>query len=327
MASDRLIRLLQIIDAIQTRPGINAKALAEKCEVSERTIYRDLDALAQARYPIVNEGYGKGYRFNGRFALYPMDLTDEEWMAFSTLTVWMEKFGKEVSPALQRAYEKIMAALTKEQKDADLFMERLEEAMQLGKPHYSPQVRNLFPDIFQAIVRQRTIEAVYHSQGRNKTEKRCIDPYHILPREHRLYIVGFCHKHQEFRIFRLSRFQNVKVLNQVYEKRPFDLQKYMEGTWSIERGNEQIRFVVRFSANVARYVLEEEMFLMPKFSQEPDGSVLMEVTVNNSNEFLRWLYTYSHDAEIIEPEEFRQLMRRKLEQWLEMYQCSPQGRE
>lgn len=326
MASDRLIRLLQIIDLIQTRPGINAKELAERCEVSERTIYRDLDALGQAGYPIANEGYGKGYRFKGRFALYPMDLTDEEWMAFSTLSVMLESLGKQLSPALQRAYEKIMAALTKEQKDAELFIERLEEAMQLGRPHYSPQVKNFFPEIFQAIVRQRTIEAVYHSQGRNKTEKRLIDPYHVLPREHRLYIIGFCHNHQDFRIFRLSRFLDVKVLDTVYEKRPFDIQKYMEGTWSIERGNENIRFVVRFSPNAARYVLEEEMFLMPKFTKQPDGSVLMEVTVNNSNEFLRWLYSYSLDAEIIEPVEYRRFMWERLEKWLDCYRNPSQAK-
>lgn len=320
MASERLIRLLQIIDMIQSRPGINVQELAEVCEVSERTIYRDLEVLAQAGYPIANTGYGKGYRFTGRFALYPMDLTEEERMAFSALSVMLESWGKQMSPALRRAYEKVMAALTKEQKDTELYMERLEEAIQLGKPHYAPQVRNLFPDIFQAIVQQRTIEAVYHSQGRNVTRKRLIDPYHILPREHRLYIIGFCHEHLDFRIFRLSRFQDVKVLDQVYEKRPFDIRKYMEGTWSIERGNENIRFVVRFSPNVARYVLEEEMFLKPEFTEEPDGSVLMEVTVNNSNEFLRWLYMYNLDAEIIEPVEYREKMRERLQQWLSRYE-------
>ncbi len=320
MASERLIRLLQIIDAIQSRPGINVQELAEECEVSERTIYRDLEVLSQARYPIANAGYGKGYRFTGRFALYPMNLTEEERMAFSALSVWLESLGKQMSPALRRAYQKVMAALAKEQKDTKLFMERLEEAVQLGKPHYAQETGNLFPKIFHAIVYQRTIEAVYHSQGRNETRKRRMDPYHILPREHRLYIIGFCHDHQDFRIFRLSRFLDVKVLNEEFEKRPFDIHKYMENTWSIERGNENVRFLVRFSPNVARYVLEEELFLMPKFIKQPDGSVLMEVTVNNSNEFLRWLHTYGLDAEILEPVVYREQMRKKLQQWLALYE-------
>ena len=58
---------------VQSSPGIKAKELAEWCEASERTIYRDIDIISAANLPITNEGHGKGYEFIGNFKLYPMD--------------------------------------------------------------------------------------------------------------------------------------------------------------------------------------------------------------------------------------------------------------
>ncbi|WMT42260.1 HTH domain-containing protein [Paenibacillus sp. D2_2] len=60
--SDKLFRWFKIIYAIQARPGINAKELADRCETDERTIYRDLRSL-DVLAPITNNGYGKGGGF------------------------------------------------------------------------------------------------------------------------------------------------------------------------------------------------------------------------------------------------------------------------
>jgi predicted DNA-binding transcriptional regulator YafY len=59
VVTERLIRIFKILHAIQARPGISAKELAELCETTERTIYRDL-RLVDLIVPITNEGYGKG---------------------------------------------------------------------------------------------------------------------------------------------------------------------------------------------------------------------------------------------------------------------------
>lgn len=71
--TDRLIRLMRIITLVQAKPGILARELAERCSTTERTIYRDMEALSAMHIPITHLGYGKGYRFIGSFALYPFD--------------------------------------------------------------------------------------------------------------------------------------------------------------------------------------------------------------------------------------------------------------
>ncbi|MBX6396629.1 MAG: HTH domain-containing protein, partial [Alicyclobacillaceae bacterium] len=176
---DRLVRYLRLIYLIQSYPGIQAGRLAEECEVSERTIYRDLDLLS-AVVPLANDGYGKGYHFTGQFALYPLDLTEQEMLALQTVAKWVESAHRPLPPGWKTAFEKVVAAHAKEKKVNETFVRRMEEIVQLGKPAYAPETPNVFPEILQAILHRRTVEALYHSQSRNETTLRRIDPYYLL---------------------------------------------------------------------------------------------------------------------------------------------------
>lgn len=76
-----------------------------------------------------------------------------------------------------------------------------------------------------------------------------------------------------------------------------------------------------FSADVARYIkeVEEELFVKPNLTDYPDGSLLFEVTFNQDREFLGWLAQYGLDAEIIEPEAYREQMKDRLNNWAIFY--------
>lgn len=77
---------------------------------------------------------------------------------------------------------------------------------------------------------------------------------------------------------------------------------------------------MRFSPSVAKYVKEEELFLKPVFSEQRDGTLLMEVTVNHDQEFLHWLAQYGENAEILAPLSFREKMKEQLSTWLQLYE-------
>jgi predicted DNA-binding transcriptional regulator YafY len=80
-----------------------------------------------------------------------------------------------------------------------------------------------------------------------------------------------------------------------------------------------IHFKVRFSADVARYIKEEELFVHPRMKDLPDGGLLFEVTVNNEKEFLRWVLQYGPEAEILEPLDVRDALRTQLDTWRRLY--------
>ncbi|QZT35171.1 WYL domain-containing protein [Caldalkalibacillus thermarum TA2.A1] len=318
MKTDRLIRLIRIITLVQSKPGIMAKELAERCETTERTIYRDMEILSFANIPITNLGHGKGYQFVGNFALYPMDLTEEELMAFAVLPSLLEQVDL-VPPDLYSAYEKVMAAARKEKLLRQELLDSVTNVIQMGTPAYKDVKTNFLSTIIQAILSQQTIEARYHTQSRNVTTVRAIDPYYLIPREHRFYLIGYCHQKKAIRTFRLSRFLEVNILDQTFEKDDFNLKAYLKDTWSIERGEKRIAFKVKFSPRVARYVKEEEMFVKPKLTDLEDGSLLFEVTLNHDREFLQWLMGYGAEAEILEPQSYRRKMKELLQRWLGVY--------
>lgn len=313
---DKIIRFFKIINAIQANPGISANDLALKCEVTPRTIYRDIDIIGLFA-PITNTGRGTGYRFMGKFFLYPLNFSEQEEMVFSLLpsVIDRDKLPKE----FETAYDKVMATHYREKSRQNTIVENIADIIQMGTPAYRQDSPNFLQPIIQAIMDQKTIHVVYHAQYRNETTERKFDPYYLVPRDQRFYVIGFCHLKQAIRTFRLSRFQQVEMTDQAFDKGDFNIKHYLKNTWSIDRGQKNTRFIVRFSPEVARYIKEEELFVHPRMTDEKGGSLLFEVTVNNEKEFLKWVLQYGPDAEIIEPKAAREQMREKLSQWAKMY--------
>ncbi|MBO2944005.1 HTH domain-containing protein [Paenibacillus sp. F411] len=126
--TDRLIRLMKIITLVQARPGILARELAERCGTSERTIYRDMDALSSMHIPIMHMGRGKGYTFIGHFAMYPIGLTEEEAQALFKSLPLLDELKPRLPEAFETAYEKVLAAVYKQSTEKmEIYGERDEE--------------------------------------------------------------------------------------------------------------------------------------------------------------------------------------------------------
>ncbi|SDJ83897.1 helix-turn-helix transcriptional regulator [Paenibacillus naphthalenovorans] len=315
--TDKIIRLFKILLAIQANPGITAKELADKCETTERTIYRDLRILDLIA-PITNEGYGEGYRFVGNFAMYPLNFTEQEALVFSVLPSVLDT--SKLPPGFDSAYDKVMATHVKETRKRYETLENVADMIQMGTPAYRETSTNFLLPIMQAIISNKTIRAVYHTQSRNELTEREIDPYYLVPRDQRFYLIGYCHAKREIRTFRLSRFRQVEMTSSYFDKGDFNIAQYMKHTWSIERGDSLITFKIKFHADVARYVKEEELFVRPKMTDLPDGSLLFEVTVNHEREFMNWVVQYGPSAEILEPVSIREKFKEQLANWRQLYE-------
>lgn len=313
---EKIVRIFNIINAIQSNPGISAPDLAFKCDVDVRTIYRDL-RLLDVIAPITNTGKGTGYRFMGNFHLYPLNFSEQEALVFSLLPSMVDQ--DKLPPGFHTAYDKVMSTHNKEKSKQNSIIENITNIIQMGTPAYRKESPNFLQPIIQAILEQKTIETVYHTQYRNETTERKIDPYYLVPRDQRFYLIGFCHTKQDIRTFRISRFLKVEPMTETFDKSDFNIKGYLKNTWSIEQGEKTIIFKVRFKAEVARYIKEEELFVHPRMQDCKDGSMIFEVTVNNENEFMRWIMQYGPAAEVLEPASARETLKVQLAEWLEMY--------
>ncbi|KJD46573.1 helix-turn-helix transcriptional regulator [Paenibacillus terrae] len=323
--TDRLIRLMRIITIVQANPGILARELAERCETSERTIYRDMEALSAMHIPIANMGHGKGYIFISNFALYPLNWTEEEAQAFARLGDVMETVKPLLPPAFESAYEKVMASSQKKKMDQTSFAQEMKNIVRLGSTLERENQPYLLRLIVLASLTQQTIEAEYSSPQNEDVSLVQIDPYCLVPQDRRFYMLGFCHKQAAMRTFRISRFRNMRILPYTFQKNTYEMEMFFKGTWSVTKGDQNIRFVVRFSAGSVYRVKEEELFIKPFLKDLPDGSLLFEVTVNHDGEFLDWLTQYGAEAEILEPLRYRKRMQEMLRTWGAFYSDKKAG--
>lgn len=316
--SEKANRLFQLINAIYAKPGITASELASKLEVSQRTIYRDINDISLFTTLVLDEEKRNGgYRFLNENFLDPIRFNEEEELAFTLLPSLLERDKR--PPGFDSAYDKVMASHRKNQRQRSNLVRDITDLIQMGTPAYRTEYPNYLHEIIQAILDKRTIDTVYHTQSRDETSNRMIDPYYLIPREQRFYLIGFCHRAQGMRVFRLSRFQQVHITNEVFDLGDFNIQQYLKNTWSIHPGERNTRFRVRFDSKVARYIREEELFVQPWMKELADGSLLFEVTVNNEHEFIMWLLQYGPDAEILEPQSAREEMKARMAAWMRMY--------
>lgn len=185
--TDRLIRLMRIITLVQAKPGILARELAQRCETTERTIYRDMEALSAMHIPIANMGHGQGYMFISQFAMYPLNWSDEEAQAFMHLAEVMENIRPLLKPAFESAYEKVVAASQKNKTERVEWSEQISGLFKAGLPAWQNENNDSqnqsMITLLQAGISQNTIEGEYLSQGKKGIVR--IDPYCLIPREYR----------------------------------------------------------------------------------------------------------------------------------------------
>ncbi|WP_410513706.1 WYL domain-containing protein [Paenibacillus sp. BR2-3] len=319
--TDRLIRLMRIITLIQAKPGILARELAERCGTSERTIYRDMDALSAMHIPITHLGHGKGYTFIGNFALYPLDWSEEEAAAFSQISSIIEDIKPLMPDGFEGAYEKVMAAEYKLKADKEEKMESAKKetgSNRMEKNSYQQEQSPFLTEILGSVLKQRSIQADY-SENAHEEYGTLIDPYCLVPLENRFHLIGYCHRFGLIRTFHINGFSNVKPQPRSFSKDHFNLQTFLKKKWSLDQDSLQVEFKVKFSELLLERLKIEEMDIQPIKIDRQGRCLHFAVALEQDIQFISWISCLEEEAEILEPLYYRDVMRYQLEKWLSLY--------
>ncbi len=219
----RLSRLTAIVTQLQTKRLLTATKLAEKFNVSIRTIYRDIRALEQAGIPIITED-GKGYSLMEGYSVPPVMFTEAQANALITAEQLVLKnkdtsFIKEYSEAI----EKIKSVLKYSIQDkANLLSERT----RFDQNNYLERNSNNLSSLQFALTNFR-IAKIEYTNEQSKTTTRHIEPFALLSTENWL-LVAYCRLRREFRFFRLDRIDKLEILTDKFEPHKMTLQEYFE---------------------------------------------------------------------------------------------------
>lgn len=220
----RLSRLTAILTQLQTKRLLTATKLAEKFDVSVRTIYRDIRALEQAGVPILTED-GKGYSLMEGYKIPPVMFTESQANALILAEQLVLK-NKDTSfiKDYMEAIDKIKAVLQQSEKDkANLLADRTRFEQNLNRERNS----NNISELQQALTNFQLVKFDYTNE-KNKTTNRTIEPFALISTNENWLLIALCRSRKEFRFFRLDRITKMQVLYEKFEPHKMTLQEYFD---------------------------------------------------------------------------------------------------
>lgn len=218
----RLSRLTAILTQLQSSKIVTAKNLAEKHNVSVRTIYRDIRTLEKSGVPIVTEE-GKGYSMMEGYQLPPVMFTEDEANALITAEQLVLK-NKDASfvQYYSEAILKIKALLKGSQKDkASLLKDRI----YFTDNFYHQRTSNHLMRIQSALINFQVLTIDYLSLD-NKSTKRDIEPFALYSTQEKWLLIAYCRLRKAFRVFRIDHIQNITNTYETFESHNMTLEEY-----------------------------------------------------------------------------------------------------
>jgi predicted DNA-binding transcriptional regulator YafY len=315
---NRIDRISAILIHLQSKKIVTAEEIAERFEISKRTVYRDLKALEEAGIPIGAEA-GKGYYLVEGYHLPPVMLTREEAGAFIVGAKLIEKHSDfSINEHFQSGLYKIKSVLEGADKE---YLERLEGHIDVLKVTGSRKKdfpNHFFADIMKAIAESRAIEIQYFAASKEEWTTRLVHPINLWHYSMGWHLIGFCKLRNDYRDFRLDRMKSISITNQKFKK-PKDTSvhtyfKKMAETQELYPATVLVDKSIYAEIQNTRYYFGylEEKELGDKFQ--------MEFLVNDLNYLAKWLITLDKRIEIIQPPALIQKVNQLVKILWEYYQ-------
>ena len=308
MRGDQLARQWLLIQRLaRSRAGAGLDELSEELGCVRRTVYRDLDALMYAGFPVTSEKRdGKVYyRFLDSFEMGQVPFTPDELLALAfseDLLGTLE--GTVFHDSIRAALAKIRAGLGPE---LSRYLERLSDGFRvLPGPHKRYEAfRDTIRILNQAVLEMKTVEIQYRTGRTGNETTRKIDAFKVWYHSGALYVIGHDHKSDEIRTFSIDRIQSITQTKDTFEiPDDFDFDAHTSSGFGVI-AETAVPVRIRFSPEWATHVEERQWHASQRIQRQPDGRVELFMEVGATHELANWILSFGDGAEVLEPPSLR----------------------
>lgn len=293
-----------------------AEDLARALGVSERTVYRDVQAMAEAGVPLQGVP-GKGYRVPDDYLLAPVTLTtDEAIMLILGSAYAAQNFDGRYRAAARSAQRKLDGVLSSDARERAFALQgsvHLVPPSAFGTPTEDAHLQR----VRQALVEERTIEATVTPTA-DRTEYRVVDPYGLVQKGAAWYVVGHDHDHTRVVHLRLQEVDDLTLTDRTFE-RPDSYHTPPDGPQT--NPSQTVR--VLFAADVAPSVQVAPSLHVADRESLGDGRLLLTLTVDHKLEVLPWLLSWGRHVRVLEPRALRRRIATEARAVAEQYRDIP----
>jgi predicted DNA-binding transcriptional regulator YafY len=222
---NRIDRLFGIVTLLQSRKFVTGEKIAEKFNISVRSVYRDIKALNEQGIPVSFEPHRGYFIVNGYF-LQPVSFSTEEANALLLMESIVSAFSdKSIHHYYSSALTKVKSVLRSSQKDS---IEKLAANIKLQVPVCFIQSFDYLTRIQHAIASRKILEIGYT----NKLEEvsvRKLEPIGLIFYALSWHLIGWCHNKKDYRDFRVSRILRLQCTEENFSiSQHMPLSDYME---------------------------------------------------------------------------------------------------
>lgn len=298
------VRVLALLELLQSHGQLSGSELARRLEVDGRTLRRYIVALEELGIPISAErGRHGGYRLVAGFKLPPLMFSAEETLAVSLglgeSELALESAQAKLSRVMPDALRRRLVAL------------RETASLDLARARAGTSVVALATLAEAAQVRAR-VEFRYRDPQGAETLRQ-LDPYGLVYRNGCWYVSGFCHLRQALRSFRLDRLDAPRMLAERFERpADFDTLRHLRESFARMPRAYPVEILMRAAREQVVAVLGEPLGLLA----EVDGGTLLRASTDDLDWFARRLCGLPFDFEVRQPLELREPLRRQAERVL-----------
>ena len=292
-------RLFRIVYFILEKGRVTAPELAEKFEVSVRTIYRDIDVISSAGIPIyVSTGRNGGIQFLDNYVLEKAYFSDKEkkymLSALQSLSVVDNTYERELLTKLSALFNTA----------SDSWFE-----VDFGRWGSITQDNAKFELLKKATINHKVVAIVYVSSYYNKTTRR-IHPLKLLYKSKEWYVKSYCTEKNDFCLFKINRIVECELLDEVFVPVDYpDLQETEQNTYN--------KIVLRFPKEMSYRVYDE--FNDNEVTVQKNGDFIAAAYMPEDSWLIGYLLSFGVYVEVIEPTYLREVLYDEAKKIYEKY--------
>ena len=295
---NRIDRISAILIQLQSKRVVKAQEIADRFNISLRTVYRDVKTLEEAGIPVIGEA-GMGYSIMEGYRLPPVMFTQEEATALLTAEKLVEKLTDSSTRETYRtAMFKIKSVLRMTERD---HLENMEQHIEVvDSPYFSGQKNETayLQQILKAIASKQVLNIDYFAEHSQQQSNRNIEPVGVFFMGRYWYLIAWCMLRKDYRTFRLDHIKYLSVTAIAFNKEHPSLKSFLH---KVSREKELITIVIHVKKEVIRF-LGDQKFYNGFVSQTDQGNVVeMTFLTASLEDFARWYMLFGEWANIITP--------------------------
>lgn len=291
-------RLFQMVYYLIDKGHTTAPELAEKFEVSIRTIYRDIDILSSVGIPVyTTQGKGGGIFLPENFVLNRSLISEEEQEQILTALQSLSGVNEESTQQLLK-------------KLGSVFQKQTINWIEIDFSDWQPKSEELFQMLQKAIVQKTRIYFHYFSRKKRGSERK-VEPLKLIFKAREWYLYAFCCEKQDNRLFKLKRIRQLQQTAETFERTAPE--KILDPQRMYTANQQLVRLA--FAPELAYRVYEN----YEQVEEAADGRLLVEEEYPVNESFYSFLLSFGGQVEVLSPISIRQEMSKKIAQLKMIY--------